>query len=85
VHIHLIHAHPEPRSFVTAMRDTIVAEFESRGDDVTTSDLYTTSFNPVATKLKEADKQKKRRRYALVMTTSVAARKEAGPLVQSSG
>lgn len=26
MHIHLIHAHPEPRSFVTAMRDTIVNE-----------------------------------------------------------
>jgi NAD(P)H dehydrogenase (quinone) len=46
--VHLVHAHPEPRSFVAAMRDTMIEAFESRGDIVTVSDLYAMSFNPVA-------------------------------------
>lgn len=46
--VHLIHAHPEPRSFVAAMRDVAVAAFVSSGHLVTVSDLYAMGFNPVA-------------------------------------
>lgn len=45
--VHLVHAHPEPRSFVAAMRDAVVNAFEARGDAVTVSDLYEMNFNPV--------------------------------------
>lgn len=46
--VHLVHAHPEPRSFVAAMRDVLRAAFEARGDEVTVSDLYAMGFDPVA-------------------------------------
>jgi NAD(P)H dehydrogenase (quinone) len=46
--IHLVHAHPEPRSFVAAMRDTILRAGAERGDTVTLSDLYAEDFQPVA-------------------------------------
>lgn len=45
--VHLVHGHPEPRSFVAAMRDAVREAFEARGDVVTTSDLYAMGFNPV--------------------------------------
>lgn len=45
--IHLVHAHPEPRSFVAAMRDTIVDELRAEGHAVTVSDLYAMGFDPV--------------------------------------
>ena len=46
--VHLVHAHPEPRSFVAAMRDVLRDAFEARGDAVTVSDLYAMGFDPVA-------------------------------------
>lgn len=46
--IHLVHAHPEPQSFVAAMRDTILRVGAERGDTVTLSDLYAEGFQPVA-------------------------------------
>lgn len=46
--VHLIHAHPEPKSFTAAMRDVIVETFQSEGHSVTVSDLYEMNFNPVA-------------------------------------
>ena len=46
--VHVVHAHPEPRSFVAAMRDVIVDEFRSSSHEVTVSDLYAMGFNPVA-------------------------------------
>jgi len=46
--IHLVHAHPEQHSFGAAMRDTMRAAFEARGDRVTVSDLYAMGFDPVA-------------------------------------
>ena len=46
-HALLIHAHPEPRSFVTAMRDTIAGELERAGTVVAHSDLYAMGYNPV--------------------------------------
>lgn len=48
MHIHLVHAHPEQKSFAAAMRDVIVATLESEGHSVTVSDLYAMNFNPVA-------------------------------------
>jgi NAD(P)H dehydrogenase (quinone) len=47
MHVHLIHAHPEPRSFVAAMRDAICDSLTFRGSTVTVSDLYAMHFNPV--------------------------------------
>lgn len=46
--VHLIHAHSEADSFVTAMKDTLVAAFRERGDEVSVSDLYAMQFNPVS-------------------------------------
>ncbi len=46
--VHLVHAHPEPRSFVAAMRDVLRAAFEARDDEVTVSNLYAMGFDPVA-------------------------------------
>jgi NAD(P)H dehydrogenase (quinone) len=46
--VHLIHAHSEADSFVSAMRDVIVAGFRERGDEVGVSDLYAMKFNPVS-------------------------------------
>ncbi|WP_119165202.1 NAD(P)H-dependent oxidoreductase [Algihabitans albus] len=45
--VHLVHAHPEPASFVAAMRDVIQEQLRVRGDQVTVSDLYAQGFNPV--------------------------------------
>ncbi len=47
MHVHLVHAHPEPASFVAAMRDVICESLVARGDTVTVSDLYAMGFNPV--------------------------------------
>jgi NAD(P)H dehydrogenase (quinone) len=46
--VHLVHAHSESDSFVSAMRDTVFASFEARGDRVTVSDLYAMKFNPIS-------------------------------------
>ncbi len=47
MHVHLVHAHPEPRSFVAAMRDVIVTELTAAGHTVGVSDLYAMRFDPV--------------------------------------
>jgi NAD(P)H dehydrogenase (quinone) len=44
----IVHAHNEPQSFVTAMKDQAVAHFEAQGHTVQVSDLYAMGFNPVA-------------------------------------
>jgi NAD(P)H dehydrogenase (quinone) len=44
----IVHAHPEPRSFTSAMRDVAVDTFTARGDTVVVSDLYAMQFDPVA-------------------------------------
>lgn len=44
----LVHAHPEPRSFTTAMRDRARAVLERQGHAVVSSDLYAMRFDPVA-------------------------------------
>lgn len=43
----LLHAHPEPKSFTSALKDTAVDFFTKRGDEVIVSDLYQMNFNPV--------------------------------------
>ncbi|MEW6164468.1 MAG: NAD(P)H-dependent oxidoreductase [Pseudomonadota bacterium] len=45
---HLVHAHPEPASFVAAMRDTAQQRLAAQGYEVTLSDLYAQGFDPVA-------------------------------------
>lgn len=47
MHIHLVHAHPEPQSFTAAMRDVITDTATDVGHTVTVSDLYRMNFNPV--------------------------------------
>lgn len=44
----IVHAHPEPRSFVAAMRDLAVDVLSEKGYSVTVSDLYAQGFDPVA-------------------------------------
>jgi NAD(P)H dehydrogenase (quinone) len=56
----IVHAHPEPRSFCAALKDTAVAFFEKNGHEVVVSDLYQMGFNPVGgtqdfTELKDQD------------------------------
>ncbi len=42
----IVHAHPEPRSFASALKDAAVSELTAAGHAVTVSDLYATGFDP---------------------------------------
>jgi NAD(P)H dehydrogenase (quinone) len=42
----VVHAHPEPRSFCSALKDTAVEELSAAGCEVTLSDLYAQAFRP---------------------------------------
>jgi NAD(P)H dehydrogenase (quinone) len=42
----IVHAHPEPRSFASALKDTAAAELRSLGHDVRVTDLYAIGFEP---------------------------------------
>jgi NAD(P)H dehydrogenase (quinone) len=44
----ILHAHPEPQSFTTALRDQAVRTLEAQGHQVQVSDLYAMNWNPVA-------------------------------------
>ena len=44
----IVHAHPEPKSFNTALRDHSVRALGGLGHAVQVSDLYAMNFNPVA-------------------------------------
>jgi NAD(P)H dehydrogenase (quinone) len=46
--IFIVHAHPEPQSFCSAMKDAAVETFQSLGHEVQVSDLYQMKWNPVA-------------------------------------
>lgn len=46
--VFIVHAHPEPKSFCTALKSAAVEEFERQGHEVRVSDLYAMGFNPVA-------------------------------------
>ncbi len=44
----IVHAHPEPKSFCGALKDTAVETLKRQGHEVCVSDLYAMNFNPVA-------------------------------------
>lgn len=44
-----IYAHPEPKSFNAALKDTALAALPEKGHEVKLSDLYAMKFNPVLT------------------------------------
>lgn len=44
----IVHAHPEPQSFTTSMKDCAVRTLEAQGHEVMVSDLYAMNWNPVA-------------------------------------
>ncbi|MBP0439924.1 NAD(P)H-dependent oxidoreductase [Tianweitania sediminis] len=44
----IVYAHPEPKSFNGAMKDTAVEVLTARGHEVVVSDLYAMGFQPVA-------------------------------------
>ena len=44
----IIHAHPEPKSFTSALKSAAVDVFQEGGHEVQVSDLYAMHFNPVA-------------------------------------
>ena len=46
----IVHAHPEPKSFCTALMTTAADELRGQGDEVQVSDLYAMQFNPVASR-----------------------------------
>lgn len=48
MNVFIVHAHPEPKSFTSAMKDAAVAHFTGAGHSVVVSDLYAMRFNPVA-------------------------------------
>ncbi len=48
MNVFIVGAHPEPRSFNTALRDLSVRVLRERGHEVRVSDLYQMNFNPVA-------------------------------------
>ena len=48
MNILIVHAHPEPLSFTTALKDHAVQVLENMGHAVEVSDLYEMNFNPVA-------------------------------------
>lgn len=48
MNILIVHAHPEPQSFCTAMKDLAVTTLSGAGHNVQVSDLYAMGWNPVA-------------------------------------
>ncbi len=48
MNILIVHAHPEPLSFCTAMKDLAVTTLDQAGHQVQVSDLYAMHWNPVA-------------------------------------
>ncbi len=48
MNILIVHAHPEPKSFTTAMKNLAVEQLQQAGHEVVISDLYAMNFNPVA-------------------------------------
>ncbi|MFZ4591376.1 MAG: NAD(P)H-dependent oxidoreductase [Ignavibacteria bacterium] len=46
----IVHAHPEDKSFCTALKNTAGDFFSSNGNEVKVSDLYKMGFNPVGSK-----------------------------------
>lgn len=46
----IVHAHPEPNSFCSALMQQVADSFENQGDQVRVSDLYALNFQPVGGK-----------------------------------
>ncbi len=46
----IVHAHPEPHSFTSALKDAAVEELRALGHTVTVSDLYALGFDPRLTR-----------------------------------
>jgi NAD(P)H dehydrogenase (quinone) len=46
--VFIVFAHPEPKSFGSALLDTSVQALQSQGHEVKVSDLYAMNFNPVS-------------------------------------
>lgn len=53
----IVHAHPEPQSFCSALKDAAVASLTGQGHTVEVSDLYAMNFNPVASATDFASRQ----------------------------
>ena len=43
----IVHAHPEPKSFCSALKDLSAETFRKNGHEVQISDLYAMKFNPI--------------------------------------
>jgi len=43
----VIYAHPNPKSFNAAIKDTLVEELTNKGHEVRVRDLYEMNFNPI--------------------------------------
>lgn len=43
----IVHAHPEPLSFCSALKDLAKTYFENNGNEVRIIDLYSIQFTPV--------------------------------------
>ena len=48
MNVFIVHAHPEPQSFCTALCNTAAAHLQTIGHEIRISDLYEMGFNPVA-------------------------------------
>ena len=48
MNVFIVHAHPEPKSFTSSMKDAAVTHYTAAGHTVVVSDLYAMKFNPVA-------------------------------------
>lgn len=46
----IVYAHPEPKSFNGALKDTAIQTLKDQGHEIKVSDLYEMEFNPVAQK-----------------------------------
>lgn len=55
---HVVYCHPEPKSFVAAMRDTVCRALGESGWEVTVSDLHADQFNPVASAADFAERER---------------------------
>ena len=73
----IVHAHPEPKSFSSAMKDAAKATLEAGGHDVTVSDLHAMDFKAVAD---AADFGTRRDPDYLTYALEQRANREAGTL-----
>lgn len=58
MHVLIVHSHPEPQSFCSAMKDAAIQTLTAAGHQVMTSDLYAMNFNPVASAEDFTDRQR---------------------------